>query len=400
MSSRWGKNLCVEIYGASHDDFIGVKVEGLPAGEVIDMVELNEFMARRSPGKAGASARRESDIPVIKSGIRDGLTDGGVLSAIIYNEDVRSGDYDALKHTPRPGHADFPAYVKSGGKEDMRGGGRFSGRMTAALCVAGGIARQILQKRGIEVNAVLSTDYKAEENDSVGGLISCEITGLPVGLGDAVFDGIDGSIASIVFSIPAVKGIEFGAGFRACSMKGSENNDEFCISDGQVRCITNNAGGVLGGMTDGMPLTFNVAFKPTPSIAKKQKTVNLQTMEETEIEIRGRHDPCVAVRAVPAVEAAAAIAILDAMPRTDVTNLRNEIDAADRRIAALLKRRFELTDAVGEYKKAKNLPVEDLQREYEVIDNVAQVCGEGLEKEVAKIYSDIFRLSKERQKTK
>ena len=397
MSSKWGRNLLVTIYGRSHDECIGVKIEGLPAGEIIDMVELQEFLDRRSPGKDGVSQRKESDVPVILSGIRDGLTDGKMLEAVIYNEDVKSIDYVNLKYTPRPGHADYPAYIKFSGAEDMRGGGRFSGRLTAPLCIAGGIAKQILSRRQIEIEASLSTDYLAEKDDSVGGIVSCRITGLPIGIGDALFDGIDGSIASAVFGIPAVKGIEFGAGFRSASMKGSENNDEYYLCDGEVCCKTNNAGGVLGGMTTGMPLIFNVAFKPTPSIAKEQRTVNLKTMEETVISISGRHDPCVAVRAVPVVEAVAALAILDAMPCNDFSSLRNRIDIIDRNIACLLKSRFELTDAIGDYKRAKGMSVTDASREHEVLENVSSVAGKGLEKEVSEIYSEIFEMSKKRQ---
>ena len=397
MPSKFGENIKVSIFGRSHEQYVGVTVEGLPAGEVIDLNKLYEFMRRRSPGKEGTSQRQEKDIPVIQSGITDGLTDGKPLTAIIYNEDVKSEDYKELACIPRPGHADYGAYIKFGGKEDMRGGGKFSGRMTAPLCAAGGIALQILSSRGIEIHAKLETDYEPQDGDSVGGIVLCEIFGLPVGLGDALFDGLDGKIASAVFAIPAVKGIEFGAGFKAAAMSGSENNDEYIISDGKVTCSSNNAGGILGGMSNGMPVVFRTAFKPTPSISKEQRSVNLCTMEETTIKVKGRHDPCVAIRAVPVVEAAAAIAVLDCMPGSDRSNIRNKIDIIDREIAVLLKERFALTDDIGRYKKKNNLKVKDISREYEVIDNVASAAGDGLETEISKIYADIFDLSVKRQ---
>ena len=330
MSSVFGTNIKISIFGESHSPAIGVTIEGLPAGEKINMDDLNEFMQRRAPGKDKRStARKEADIPEFLSGIRDDVTCGTPVTAIIRNSDVRSQDYDDMKNIPRPGHADYPAHVKYGGNEDYRGGGNFSGRLTAPLCIAGGMLKQILGRKGITIDAKIDEihgvkitddasyerameeiDKAREEGDSVGGIVSCVIKGLPAGLGDPMFGGVENVISQAVFAIPAVKGIEFGRGFDASRIKGSENNDPFSIDkDGKVVTLTNNHGGALGGLTSGMPVTFRAAFKPTPSIAKKQQSIDYRTGEETELIVKGRHDPCVVVRAVPLVEAAAAAAV-------------------------------------------------------------------------------------------
>ncbi len=345
--SSFGKNIKADIFGESHGECIGVTVENLKKGVKIDKIRLQEFLELRAPGRNEYSTpRKEQDQAVFLSGVdENGVTDGNILKAVIYNTNTRSQDYE--KTVPRPAHADYPAYVKYG--KIAAGGGRYSGRLTAPLCIAGGIAKQMLEERGVYIDAhILSvhgsfdeafdtlknerTEYykkpfpviddekgeimkneilTARENgDSVGGTVECKITGLPVGIGDALFDGIDGHIAQAVFGIPAVKGVEFGVGFKATELYGSENNDPFIIDDG-VKTKTNNAGGVLGGMTSGMPLIFKVAFKPTPSIFKKQASVDLKTNTETELLIKGRHDPSIVQRAVPPVIAAAALAILD-----------------------------------------------------------------------------------------
>ena len=313
-----GQKLKLEVYGESHAPLIGMRLEGMPAGVPVDMAALQAFMERRAPGRdALSTARREPDVPEFTGGIECGVTTGAAVEAVIRNTDTRSGDYE--RTVPRPGHADFPNWVKTG--RIPPGGGSNSGRMTAAMCIAGGICLQELARRGVSVKARVSSVGDAAaakaEGDSVGGVVECEVTGLPVGLGGAMFDGIDGAIAHAVFGIPGVKGVEFGNGFKAASLKGSENNDPFAVVDGKVVTTTNNHCGVLGGMTSGMPLVFRVAMKPTPSIYKPQKSVDLATMRPCELVVNGRHDPCIAMRAVPVVEALAAFAVLDAMLAED-----------------------------------------------------------------------------------
>lgn len=326
MKNSYGDNFRIEIFGASHAPEIGVVIEGVPAGTVIDERKLQEFMDRRAPGRDEFSTpRKEPDRPEFVSGVTDGVADGKPLKAVIRNTNVRSHDYE--NSVPRPGHADYPASVKFGSGYRFAGGGPFSGRMTAPLCIAGGIALQLLGREGICVSArpvriggeTEEEKMKAAilaakaEGDSVGGIIECEVTGLPVGIGDHMFRGMENRISQAVFGIPAVKGLEFGAGFAAADMKGSENNDGYTVSGGKVKALSNNAGGILGGMTDGEPLVFRVAMKPTPSIFKPQRSVDLKTLEEVEFTVRGRHDPCVVLRAVPCVEAAAALAVYDAL---------------------------------------------------------------------------------------
>lgn len=322
MSSTYGENILVSIFGESHGKAIGVTISGLPAGITIDMNSLNEFMARRAPGGKYSTPRKEGDIPEFLSGVIDGVTCGSPITAIIENNNTRSGDYAAMVRTPRPGHADFVAHVKYGGYEDYRGGGHFSGRLTAPLCIAGGIFLQILEKLGIcisagilEIGGNFENPFREIENagtkgDSVGGIISCEIKGMPVGIGEPIFHGLENKISQAVFGIPAVKGIEFGRGFEAARLHGSENNDVFYKDGERFLTRTNNHGGILGGISSGMPLTFKVAVKPTPSISLKQNTVNYEG-ENVELQIKGRHDPCIVPRAVACVEAAAAMAVID-----------------------------------------------------------------------------------------
>ena len=355
MSSTFSGNIRISIFGQSHSGGIGCVIDGLPAGERIDLDELQAFLSRRAPGKnAWATARSEADAPEILSGLANGCTCGAPLSAIIRNTNTRSGDYANLHDIPRPGHADYTAHVKYGGHQDVSGGGHFSGRLTAALCIAGGICRQILSRRGIETGAhILSIGNVSEDKynpvslspavllsasakqfpvlndaagekmqaeiqsaketcDSVGGVIECAAIGLPAGLGDPMFDGMENRIARIVFAVPAVKGIEFGAGFASAKLRGSEHNDPFFMDGKSVRTRTNNAGGILGGITSGMPVIFRAAVKPTPSIAQAQNSISLSRMENAMLEVRGRHDPCIVPRAVPVMEAAMAIAIMDA----------------------------------------------------------------------------------------
>ncbi len=346
MANHYGENLKLSIFGTSHGPSIGMTLEGIPAGLSVDLEKLQQFLKRRAPGQnPWSTQRKEADVPHFESGIADGVTTGEIIRAVIYNQNVRTKDYDELKYIPRPGHADFTAWMKYGLDFDMSGGGPFSGRMTAPMCIAGGLCKQWLETRGIRIGAhilriaemidkpfnptnpqldCVGTDFPVchppsakamlaaidtvkSEGESVGGVIECAITGLPAGIGGAMFDSVESKIAQIVYGIPAVKGLHFGT-VRGL---GSINNDAFTIDHGMIRTETNYCGGVLGGITNGMPVIFSVDVKPTPSIAKPQKSVNLKTMEEVTIEIKGRHDPCIVPRAVPVVEAAAAIAIYD-----------------------------------------------------------------------------------------
>ena len=352
MSSSFsGRRLRLSVFGQSHSEAIGMTLEGLPAGIPVDTEELQRFLARRAPGRNDWSTpRREADCPEFLCGLKNGFTCGTPITAILRNNNTKSSDYEQFRSLPRPGHADYTAEVKYHGYQDYAGGGHFSGRLTAPLCIAGGILLQELKRHGVVIDArILAvgnirddtpfthsvagkpfpvSDDKAgkamqsviaeakADGDSVGGIVECIIRNLPTGLGEPMFDGIENQISRIVFAVPAVKGIEFGAGFSAAAMKGSENNDAFCASDGQIRTVTNHAGGILGGISDGMPVVFRAAFKPTPSIAKPQQSVNLQTLQEQTLCITGRHDPCIVPRAVPVIEAAAAIAIYDLTEET------------------------------------------------------------------------------------
>ena len=356
MESTFGKNIRVTVFGGSHEPEIGVKIEGLPEEAMdIDEERLQSFLDLRAPGNGPfATKRKEADRFEITD--RSPGEDGSwQLRAVIKNTDQRSRDYKKLADVPRPGHADLTARYRYGDDLNMAGGGPFSGRMTAPLCIAGGIALQYLEKKGIMIGAhilsvgdvqdrafdplapeldmvkgmepgkIASLSEEAaekmaavilkakEEGDSVGAVIEIAAAGVPKGIGGAMYDGIESILSPIYFGIPAVKAVAFGAGERAAGMMGSENNDAYCIAGGEVRTKTNNAGGILGGITTGMPLTVRLSFKPTPSIAKVQESVNLKEMKEEQLRIEGRHDPCVAVRAVPVCIAATAIGLMDAM---------------------------------------------------------------------------------------
>lgn len=325
MASTFGNNIKISIFGQSHSEAIGVTMDGLPAGFALDFEALSTFLQRRAPGHSDLTTpRKEADEPKFLSGLLNGVTCGAPLTAIIENTDTRAQDYSDMKKMPRPGHADFTAHAKYKGFEDVRGGGHFSGRLTAPLCIAGGICKQILEKEGIFIHAEIAEIggqtkdfFKALEEakvkgDSLGGIVSCHVEGLPVGLGAPMFDGVENKISQAIFAIPAVKGIEFGDGFQSAKLCGSQNNDAFYYDEnGKVQTKTNHCGGVLGGITVGTPLFFRVAMKPTPSIAQKQETILYEKAESTQLEIKGRHDPCVVLRAVPCVEAATAIALYD-----------------------------------------------------------------------------------------
>ncbi len=371
MSFSYGKNLKIQIFGQSHAAAIGVVMDGLPAGEAVELEPILQLMARRAPGKnALSTARKEADAPEILCGLVDGRTVGAPLTAVIRNTDARSGDYANLQagaaaaaadsapkapalNVPRPGHSDWPAFVRYGGAADVRGGGAYSGRMTAPLCFAGGVAAQLLARRGIQVYAHIASlggiadavpDFctpdtaalamvkqkafptlddaagaamqalirdAAAGGDSVGGSIRCVVTGLAPGLGAHMFDGVENRLAAAMFGIPAVKGIEFGSGFAGCEGTGSAQNDPYVMENGAVRTAKNDAGGLLGGATTGMPLVFRLAVKPTPSIGQQQRSVDLAAGVDTTLAVKGRHDPCILHRAVPVVEAVTAITLLD-----------------------------------------------------------------------------------------
>lgn len=347
MIYGYGEKLRLEIWGESHAPCVCARLTGVPAGFRVDMDALSAFMARRSPaGKEGATARIEKDVPEFVSGLARGVTDGGVIGIRIANTDVKKEDYDLISRIPRPGHADLAAYMKYG--RIPSGGGAFSGRMTAPLCAAGGIVIQLLEQRGIRIFSHLFSvgevfdipydpmdptheicpDFPAvspryaklmrmeiesalRSGDSVGGVIECAVTGLPAGVGGALYEGIESAVASAVFAVPAVKGIEFGSGFSSARTRGSVNNDGYRIRDGKAVFESNSSGGILGGITTGMPLIFRAAVKPTPSVSVRQHSVDLDRMEDTDLTVEGRHDTCIALRALPAVEASCAVALYD-----------------------------------------------------------------------------------------
>lgn len=356
MSSSFGNSIKISIFGQSHSNSIGVVIDGLPAGERIDLDALSAFCARRAPGHDPLSTSRvEADAFEILSGLVNGATCGAPFAAVIKNTNTRAGDYSEFSDKPRPSHADFTATIKYGGAADYSGGGHFSGRLTAPLCIAGGICMQLLERRGIYIGAhharigrvedkpfdavaltresfdklirdgvtaidpvaleAMKSEIRdaANDGDSVGGVIECAAVGLPAGLGEPMFDGMENRIAQAVFAVPGVKGIEFGSGFYGSSLRGSQNNDPFVYESDRVVTETNSHGGILGGITSGMPLVFRAAMKPTPSIFKGQRTVSLSQKENVPLTIHGRHDPCIALRALCPIEASAAIAIYDAL---------------------------------------------------------------------------------------
>ncbi len=309
--NTFGRLLRISILGESHGECVGILIDGCPAGLALSQADFSADLARRKPGAKGTTARKESDIPLIKSGVFNGKTTGAPILILFENKDADSSSYEKMKDIPRPGHADFAASKKFGGFNDYRGSGHFSGRLTLALVAAGIVAKKLLRGVKIEAKVLETGDVEAamKDGDSVGGIVECRVNGLPAGLGEPFFDSAESLISHIVFAIPAVKGIEFGAGFAAAKMKGSECNDEILNADGKTR--TNNAGGINGGLTNGNELVFRVAVKPTSSIFKSQKSVNLKSMKEEELRISGRHDPCIAIRAVPVVENVAALVMAD-----------------------------------------------------------------------------------------
>ncbi len=351
--NEFGTRYRVGIFGSSHGPCVGAKVDGCPPGTKVSEAVIQVELDRRSPGKGViTSPRAERDRLEVISGIVDGKATGATIVGLVRNKDFDSSAYDSFRRVPRPGHADYPAMVKYKGHHDHRGGGQFSGRMTAGLVIAGAIARQVLDKRDVRVlaqtvqigsvrmekevpfsiaekvaraNAVGCADRDTaelmkdeivrahEEKDSVGGVVRCTVLGAPVGVGEPFFGSVESAISAMMFSIPGVKGVEFGSGFRAASMRGSDHNDPYSVRHGRIVTRTNNAGGVLGGLSTGMPIDFRVAFKPTSSIARPQMSVDIAKKVSVELEVKGRHDPCIVPRAVPVVENSAASVVLDLM---------------------------------------------------------------------------------------
>jgi len=349
--NSFGKQFRVTVFGESHGPAVAALIDGCPAGLKLDPSEINRELAKRMPPDPNVtSARREQDEVQILSGVFDGHTTGAPLTMLLANKDIRSQDYEKLEAVARPGHADYPTRIKYGGFNDLRGGGRASGRLTAPIVIAGAVAKKLLTSIGVRVfahtvqihtirlqkqlthDAIIRDTYSntvrcadpetaekmreavlkaRSEGDSVGGVVECIADGLPPGIGEPFFDSLDGDLAKMAFSIPAVKGFEVGLGFQASSVRGSENNDPYTIKEGRVVTVTNNAGGILGGLSNGMPIVVRLAFKPPSSIPKQQDTVNLKEMRNTKVEVTGRHDPCIVPKAVPVVEAAVAITLAD-----------------------------------------------------------------------------------------
>ena len=360
MSGTWGNNIKISIFGESHGKAIGINIDGLKAGILLDLDYIRKEMQRRAPGNNEFSTpRKEGDEYEILSGCFEGRTTGTPLCAMIFNTDKKSGDYAKLKNIMRPSHGDYTGYVKYTGLNDYRGGGHFSGRLTAPLVFAGAICKQLLESRGITVGShiksigevqdelfnpvsveastlkvlgskafpILNAKSEAlmkeviararEQKDSVGGVIEAAVLGIEPGIGEPFFDSVESTLAHLIFSIPGVKGLEFGAGFDISRMHGSKANDEYYMDGEKVKTYSNNNGGILGGITNGMPLIFRTAFKPTPSIGKLQRTIDIEKKENVEIEVQGRHDPCIVLRAIPVVEAVAAIALLDLLMQSE-----------------------------------------------------------------------------------
>lgn len=431
MKSEFGRTFKVTISGGSHEPEMTVEMTGLPVGFTVDMKKVSDFLKRRSPGEENyTTARQEKDIPLLKNGTEELEVDevivpaDGKLCFVVKNSNTDKTAYENM--LPRPGHADLPAYLKYKGKVDMSGGGPFSGRMTVMLCIAGAIALQYLQQRNIKISsrvlsigqasgpqtdlvepkAIPMTDYMLEEmefakndNNSVGGVVEAFATGLPLGLGGPMYDGMESILSPIAFGIPAVKGVEFGNGFASSYLLGSENNDDFLAitKDERIITATNNHGGILGGLTTGMPLVMRVAFKPAPSIGKKQSTVDPVTGKPEDIQIQGRHDACFVPRAAAVVEAALAVGLMDAIlsdktlqKDRNISDMRDDIDRIDAEIASLLNKRMELSGEIAKYKMNHDIPVLDTGREAQVLSKV--------DPDLKDIYIKIMEKSKEKQK--
>ena len=447
MSFPYGNNIKLRIDGSSHDEYMTGTLSGFPEGVDIDRDGMSLFLRRRAPGRDPlTTARRESDEPLFLSGVgSDEKTDGSIIEFRIFNRDAHPSDYSfSFNRTPRPSHADFAAVAAYGDGVDLRGGGHFSGRLTSILAVAGWLAIQYLKAHGISVFAhvysvgnendesfdlcgvsdadknTISKNYAElgisvldpsaarrmreaiseakSDGDSIGGTVECAICGLPAGLGEHMFAGIEGRISSGVFSVPGVKGIEFGRGFAGSALHGSEYNDVFVTDGKTVRTETNNCGGILGGMTDGMPVVFRATFKPTPSISKSQRTVDLSVMENATVSIGGRHDPCIVLRAVPVIEAAAALAICDILldpPHSaqGKTALRDTIEFCDRQITDAFSVRMDASGKIGRIKAQSGDPVYVPEREKILFENIRKLSGKNAGNAL-RLYDTVLRISR------
>lgn len=437
ISSDFGNTLKINIWGGSHEAYVGGDITGFPPGISLDFKKIESFLKRRSPGlsKLGTSPRFEADKPIFTKGLHNNTTTGGTISFKIENSSIIAKDYESIKDTPRPGHADYPAKIKYGNTVNLSGGGPFSGRLTAPLCVAGAIAMQYLEMQGIQItsriysisdifdeeldacNPDLNKLNRVHENeipcinkhasslmlkaiekarksgDSLGSAVEAFAFGLPVGLGSPMYQGIESIISPIVFGIPAVKALSFGAGTKASYMNGSSHNDAFFFKDGNVETCGNNHGGILGGLSTGMPINLCVYFKPTPSISKEQKTVNLRTGEDCTIKIHGRHDTCIGIRALPAVEAALALGLCDIIlgdlneaeykehdiDEKSIVSLRKDIDSIDKEIALLLLNRLDAVSAIGKIKREKGLDICDSEREEKIKNSLRELVSQEME---------------------
>ena len=394
------------LFGESHGKAVGVLLKNVPAGMPVDESFIAAELLRRFPRDELSTSRHETDEVEFLSGVFEGKTTGTPLVAILPNRDVKSEDYEALRHTPRPGHADYAAWVRYSGYNDYRGGGHFSGRLTAPLVVAGAIAKTYLQTCGVEVHAEIVDEealhYRAAEakraGDSVGGQIICTVTGVPAGIGGLDVEALESEISRHIFAVPAVKAIGFGAGENFAEMRGSEGNDPIQTDGEKIFMSTNNAGGINGGISNGMPITFTVTFRPTPSIAKEQQTVNLETMTNTEIAVKGRHDACVVLRAVPVVEAATVLALCQLIEpeKKDLHALRGELDIVDIKLAELLEKRLQIAKEIGEVKRSQRLPVRDAGREAEVLRSRGDWLPEKRE-QAERLFQLLMELSREEQ---
>ena len=405
------------IFGESHGPAIGVVLEGVPAGLELDLERVSAEMARRAPGGSPLStARKEADVPEILSGLFEGRTTGTPLCAVIANTDTRSRDYAKLKDLPRPGHGDYAGYVRYQGCNDYRGGGHFSGRLTAPLVFAGAVAKQLLEQKGVQVAARISNvagipDPTPEQYgqavlearsqlDSVGGCIRCAVTGLPAGLGAPDYgENVEGIFSQYLFAVPAVKAVGFGDGVGFASLRGSQANDSFYMDGDTVKTRTNHSGGVNGGITNGMPVEFTVTFRPTPSIAQPQETIDLTTMTNTKITIGGRHDACIALRAPVVVESAAALALWrlkGADGGGELDNLRGQLDILDTELTALFVQRQSISRRIGAYKREHHLPVQDAGREEQVLHTRGDLLPER-RRQVERLFRLLMELSREEQ---
>lgn len=440
MKSTFGTNIRIIMEGASHGEFVRCTAVGIPQGIQVDTEGLMTFMARRRGGQRNTTPRKEADIPEFLSGIRDGVTDGTPLVVNIPNLNQRSGDYEGFADTPRPSHADYTARLRFPDC-DLRGGGHFSARLTAPLCAIGYVCICALKSRGISIGAHLAQvgtvedrafdpvnvnagdlvlaegmpvldaiagqamdeviQTAAKAGDSVGGVVECAVVGMPGGVGSPLGNGIENRLTSALYVLGALRGVEFGAGFGAAAMRGSQHNDPFVVRDGRVVTETNYSSGIQAGITNGMPIVFRCAFKPTASISCEQRTVSLSRMQETRISISGRHDPCIAVRAVPCVEAVTAIVMLDALLDArdgGIENCRQAIDNINNKLVELLCERMSLAGEIAEEKDRLGIPTYDPAREKTVLDKVktlADTVDPGKGMAISQVFQEIMRITRE-----